>query len=260
MTSAGFKRLILRPFVWNAMPIPSIHDVIITSLSRHSALDPDDHIAIQGLTLTQRQIEPSAYLIREGEKPSRCSLILAGFTYCQRLTSTGARQIVSLQIPGDFVDLQNPWFDEADHNVQALTRTQVVDIDAAALRALMADRPAIASALWRMALIDASILREWIVNIGRRDAHTRVGHLLCEFSLRREVAGIPSTRADHLPMTQEQLGDTVGLTPVHVNRVLKALAQRGLIERDRRQIRIVDWAGLRDASDFNPRYLHLAQR
>ncbi|MET4666854.1 CRP-like cAMP-binding protein [Sphingomonas sp. PvP056] len=242
------------------MPIPSIHDVIIASLSRHSVLDPDDHVAIRRLIFTQRQVEPSAYLVREGEKPVRCSFILGGFTYAQRLTSTGARQIVSLQIPGDFVDLQNPWFEEADHNVQALTRAQVVDIDAGALRTLVADRPAVAAALWRMSLIGSSILREWIVNIGRRDAHTRVGHLLCEFSLRREVAGIPSTRADHLPMTQEQLGDTVGLTPVHVNRVLKALAQRGLIERDRRQIRIVDWAGLRDASDFNPRYLHLTPR
>jgi len=260
MTSVNSGHVDYAHFVWNTMLTSSVHDIIIASLSRHGVLDIDDQNAIRTLTLTQRQIEPSAYLVREGEKPIRCSFVLAGFTYCQRLTSTGARQIVSLQIPGDFVDLQNPWFDESDHNVQALTRAQIVDIDVSALRGLVAERSAIAAALWRMALIDSSILREWIVNIGRRDAHTRVGHLLCEFSLRREVAGIASARADHLPMTQEQLGDTVGLTPVHVNRVLKALAHRGLIERDRRQIRIVDWAGLRDASDFNPRYLHLAPR
>lgn len=236
-----------------------VYDSIIASLSRRGTLDAEDHAAIRRLPVTSRQIEPSTYLVREGEKPVRCAFILAGFAYRQKLTSNGARQIVSLQIPGDFVDLQNLWLAESDHNVQALTRAQIADIDIAALRALVMERPAVAAAMWLDSLVDGSIFREWIVNIGRRDAHTRVGHLLCEFSLRLETAGIAPNRAYNLPMTQEQLGDTVGLTPVHVNRVLKALAQRGLIERDRRQIRIVDWAGLRDASDFNPRYLHLSQ-
>lgn len=249
----------LPPFSGKPMQPNSIHDIIIASLTRHAALDEDDHAALRGLQLAPRQIEPSTYLVREGEKPARCAFILSGFTYRQKLTSNGARQIVSLQIPGEFVDLQNLWLNESDHNVQALTRTEIADIDIAALRGVVSTRPAIATAMWRTSLIDASIFREWIVNIGRRDAHTRVGHLLCEFSLRLESAGIATTGAYDLPMTQEQLGDTVGLTPVHVNRVLKALAQRGLIERDRRQIRIVDWAGLRDASDFNPRYLHLSQ-
>lgn len=249
----------LPPFSGKPMQRNSIHDSIIASLTRHAALDEDDYAALRGLQLSPRQIEPSTYLVREGEKPTRCAFILSGFTYRQKLTSNGARQIVSLQIPGEFVDLQNLWLNESDHNVQALTRTQIADIDIGALRTVVTTRPAIATAMWRTSLIDSSIFREWIVNIGRRDAHTRVGHLLCEFSLRLEAAGIATTGAYDLPMTQEQLGDTVGLTPVHVNRVLKALAQRGLIERDRRQIRIVDWVGLRDASDFNPRYLHLGQ-
>ncbi len=249
----------LPPFSGKPMQATPIHDTIIASLARRGTLDQDDHAAIRRLTLTQRQIEPSTYLVREGEKPTRCAFVLSGFTYRQKLTSNGARQIVSLQIPGEFIDLQNLWLDESDHNVQALTRAQIADVDIAALRTTVTERPAIAAAMWLESLIDASIFREWIVNIGRRDAHTRVGHLLCEFSLRLEAAGVATTRAYNLPMTQEQLGDTVGLTPVHVNRVLKALAQRGLIERDRRQIRIVDWTGLRDASDFNPRYLHLKQ-
>ena len=249
----------LPPVSGKPMQSTPTHDIIIANLARQGPLDQDDHAAIRSLYLSPRQIEPSTYLVREGEKPLRCAFLLSGFTYRQKLTSNGARQIVSLQIPGDFADLQNLWLDESDRNVQALTRTQIVDIEIAALRAVVTARPAIATAMWRTALVDASIFREWIVNIGRRDAHTRVGHLLCEFSLRLEAAGISPNRAYDLPMTQEQLGDTVGLTPVHVNRVLKTLAHRGLIERDRRQIRIVDWAALRDASDFNPRYLHLNQ-
>uniref|UniRef100_UPI0035CB6A68 Crp/Fnr family transcriptional regulator n=1 Tax=uncultured Sphingomonas sp. TaxID=158754 RepID=UPI0035CB6A68 len=153
--------------------------------------------------------------------------------------------------------MQQLFLNESDHNVQALTRTRVAEIDSAALRTLALTRPAIGTALWTDALIGAAIFREWIVNVGRRDAHRRVGHLLCEFAIRLGSADGTAGRAYELPMTQEQLGDAVGLTPVHVNRVLRSLAQRDLISRDRRHIAIRDWDALRDASDFNPRYLHL---
>lgn len=238
------------------MPSNPIHDAMTKCLERRGTLDDDDRAAIRALPFVHRQFESSAYLVREGEKPKRCAFMLSGFSYRQKLTSFGARQITGLQVPGEFVDLQNLWLGESDHNIQALTRIEVAEIDIPELRALVAERSAIAIAMWFEALVDAAIFREWIVNIGRRDAHTRVGHLLCEFAVRLETSGIASNQSYDLPMTQEQLGDAVGLTPVHVNRVLKTLAQRGLIERDRRQIRILDWAKLRDASDFNPRYLH----
>jgi CRP-like cAMP-binding protein len=105
-------------------------------------------------------------------------------------------------------------------------------------------------------LIDASIFREWVVNVGRRDSRARVAHLLCEFSLRLEAAGLARNHRYELPMTQEQLADAVGLTAVHVNRVLKQLGEDGLITRDRRTITIEDWQRLRDVGDFNERYLH----
>ena len=111
-------------------------------------------------------------------------------------------------------------------------------------------------ALWVDTLVDGSIFREWVVNVGRRDARARVAHILCEFSLRLEAAGLAKGHRYELPMTQEQLADAVGLTSVHVNRVLKRLGEDGLIRRDRRTIVIEDWKRMRDVGDFNERYLH----
>lgn len=234
-------------------------EYMIDRLSRRTTLSDRDRDAVAALPLVERELAATAYIVREGERPSRCVFLLSGFTYRQKLTSDGARQIVSLHIPHDFIDLQNLFLNESDHNVQALTRATIAEIDVSTLREVVLAHPAIAAAMWIEALVEASIFREWIVNVGRRNAHERVGHLLCEFALRLESAGIATERDYELPMTQEQLGDAVGLTPVHVNRVLKTLASRGLIGRDRRQIRILNWQGLRGASDFNDRYLHLKQ-
>jgi CRP-like cAMP-binding protein len=112
-------------------------------------------------------------------------------------------------------------------------------------------------AMWYETLVEGSIFREWVLNIGRRDARTRIAHLLCEFAMRLEVAQLGQPTDYELPITQEQLADAVALTAVHVNRTLKRLEQEGLITRTRRFISIVDWKELIKVADFEPRYLHL---
>ena len=111
----------------------------------------------------------------------------------------------------------------------------------------------------RYLLIDGSIFREWVINVGRRDARSRISHLLCEFARRLEMAGLAEEYGYELPMTQEQLADATGLTPVHVNRVLMGLAREGLIERHKRHIGIPDWEALRQVAGFSEVYLHLDQ-
>ena len=113
--------------------------------------------------------------------------------------------------------------------------------------------------MWIDTLIDASIFREWIMNVGRRDARERLAHIFCEFALRLESAGMGSTTGYELPMTQEQLADATGLTAVHVNRTLKAMDAEGLIKRERRFILIPDWEKLRTVAGFSELYLHLDQ-
>ncbi|MDP9423811.1 MAG: Crp/Fnr family transcriptional regulator [Pseudomonadota bacterium] len=225
-------------------------------LTFHRPLDSDDRQAILDLPLRVRRLDHGAYLVREGGVPENCSVLIDGFAFRQKVTGEGARQIITVCIPGDAVDLQNMFLNIADHSVQMLTNGTVADLKHSDLQQLVMARPAIGAAIIKSTLVEASIVREWVVNVGRRDARERIAHLLCEFAVRLETRGL-STGGFELPMTQEQLADATGLTPVHVNRVLKALEAEGLITRQRRQIQFPDWRALQNAGDFSRQYLHL---
>ncbi|WP_174274074.1 Crp/Fnr family transcriptional regulator [Sphingomonas bacterium] len=223
-------------------------------------LDAEDRAAILALPHRMRTYDPAAYLVREGQPPGKhCSFIIAGFAFRQKQTAQGTRQIVSINMAGDLLDLQQLFLKISDHNIQALTRLETAELDRAALRALARERPAVGEAMWIDAMIEASIFREWALNVGRRDARARIAHLLCEFATRMKAAGIATDGRYELPMTQEQIGDATGLTGVHVNRTLRSLAADGLIHRDRRFLGFADWDRVRAAADFSALYLHLDQ-
>lgn len=229
---------------------------MVRRLERRAPLSEQDRDALLSLPHNLRSVGPGGHIVRDGDVPEHCSLLLSGFAYRYKITGEGARQIISIHMANEILDLQNSFLEVADHGVQTLTEVEVATIPLPALRALILNRPAIGQALWIDTLIDASIFREWVVNVGRRDSRARVAHLLCEFSLRMQAAGLSQGHRYELPMTQEQLADAVGLTSVHVNRVLKQLGEDRLISRDRRAITIEDWERLRDVGDFNERYLH----
>ena len=229
---------------------------LLRRLEGRSPLTEADRGSLLALPHSVRTGPGGSHLVRDGDAPEQCSLLLSGFAYRYKITGEGARQIISLHIAGEFVDLQNSLLGVADHSVQALTEATIAFVPRLALRDLALANANIARALWLDTLIDASIVREWVVNVGRRDSRARVAHLLCELSLRLDAAGLARDHRYELPMTQEQLADAVGLTSVHVNRVLKQLGDEGLISRDRRSIVIEDWQRMRDAGDFNERYLH----
>ena len=229
---------------------------MIKRLDSRSPLSEADKLALLSLQHSVRKVPAGAHLVRDGEPPEQCALLLTGYAYRYKITGEGARQIVSLHMAGEFVDLQNSFLQISDHSVQTLTEADVALVPMQAIRETTLSNPNIARALWIDTLVDSSIFREWVVNVGRRDSRTRVAHILCEFSLRLEAAGLAKDHRYELPMTQEQLADAVGLTSVHVNRVLRQLGEEGLISRDRRSITIEDWQRLREAGDFNERYLH----
>lgn len=204
-----------------------------------------------------RRLDAGSYLVRDGALPSNCAVLVDGFAYRQKMTGDGSRQILAVCIPGDAVDLQNIFLEVSDHAVQMLTRGIVADLAREALQQLVLTRPAIGRAVIQLTLVEASILREWIVNVGRRDARERIAHILCEFAVRLESRGLAFDHGFELPMTQEQLADATGLTSVHVNRVLKALEADGLIERRRRHVYFPNWRALQDVGDFSRAYLHL---
>jgi CRP-like cAMP-binding protein len=221
-------------------------------------LNEPDRQSVLELPIRVRKMDAGGYLVREGDIPTHCSVLVNGFAYRQKVTGQGSRQILAVCIPGDPIDFQNMFLDVSDHAVQVLTRATVADIPRDAMQHLVEQRPAVGVAVIHATLVEASILREWVVNVGRRDARARIAHILCEFAVRLEWRGLASTRNGfELPMTQEQLADATGLTSVHVNRVLKGLEVDGLISRQRRMIQFVDWRALQDVGDFSRRYLHI---
>ena len=225
-------------------------------LESHHGLTVEDRRAVLALPYKLRNLDAQSYTLREGDKPDRCAVLLSGFAFRHKLTGEGARQIMAIHIPGDALDFQNMFLRESDHNVQMLTRGLVAEIPRQPLEELVLSNPNVGRAVLVFALVEASIFREWVLNIGRRDARRRIAHLLCEFAYRLAAQGLSRDGLYELPMTQEQLADATGLTSVHVNRVLQGLQREGLIERDRRMVRFLSWERMRDVADFNARYLH----
>jgi len=231
---------------------------MVDKLSYWGRLDSEDKAALLQLPHKLKVLERHAYIVREREPTTHSCLMVEGFAVRHKIVAGGRRQIVAVHMRGDLVDLQNAFLGIADHSVQMITPGKVAFIPRNDVKELAFARSNVGMAMWFDTLVDGSIFREWIANVGRRDAHSRLAHLLCEFSLRLKVAGLGEATEYELPMTQEQLADCTGLTPVHVNRTLKLLEAEQLItRRSSRTVTIGDWKKLADAGDFDSTYLHL---
>lgn len=228
----------------------------LRKLEKRAPLDDDDRRAFLKLPFRCQMIAPNRYLMREGDRPDRSCLLVSGFVIRHKMTEAGERQVLSFHLAGDFCDLEGALLDVADHSLQTLTYCEVAFVYRRDVRALILAHPRIGMAMWIDTLIDGSIFREWVMNVGRRDGRAKIAHLLCEFARRLEIAGFGTEGGYHLPMTQEQLADATGLTPVHVSRVLRTLSDEGLIRRTNRMIEIPHWASLRSVAGFSDTYLH----
>jgi CRP-like cAMP-binding protein len=229
---------------------------LIRRWNGRAALSEEDVRAIEALPCNRRSFPRNAYVVREGSAPHNCTLLLSGFAYRHKIIRDGARQILSIHIASEFVDLQNCLLGHADHSVQTLGPAEVALIPKAALVALSASHPAIGRAMWLDTLLDAAIFREWVVNLGRRDAKARIAHLICELAARMDANGPAGDGTYHFPLTQEQLGDATGLTSVHTNRILQTLRREGLINLRSHSLEVLDPERLRAVGDFNDSYLH----
>jgi CRP-like cAMP-binding protein len=231
---------------------------MVRKLERHAKLEPDDRQALLALPFEVRTFERGHHVVRERDLATHSCLMLSGFSFRSKIVGTGDRQILAIHMKGDMVDLQNSLLEVADHTVQMLTAGRVAMIPREEIIRIAFERPAVGRAMWLDTLVDGSIFREWIANVGRRDAHTRIAHILCEFALRLKIAGLHHENGYELPMTQEQLADATGLTSVHVNRTMRTLEAEDLITRPNpRTIQVRDWRRIAEAGDFDSGYLHL---
>jgi CRP-like cAMP-binding protein len=229
---------------------------LVHRLRLHSALADADAEALKRLPHTVQLMRQNSQLARTGELTTQCAILVKGFIHRYRATDLGQRQILAIYVPGDPIDFDHLFLPVADDGLQAVKESLVAYVRHDDLRELLASRPGIAEAVTRALLVDASIFREWTVNVGRRDARARIAHLLCEIALRLKAQGL-DFRDSPLPLTQDQIADATGLTPVHVNRTLRSLGAEGAIQRKGPLVLLPDPEALREVGGFDPRYLHL---
>ncbi len=230
---------------------------IIAKLESILTLTGEERGAILSLPMQVAELRADQDIVREGDRPTRCCALLKGFTVNYKTTLGGKRQITAFHIPGDISDFHNLHLRTLDNSVCTLTPCQVGFIQHEDLRALCHAQRRIADVLWRETLADAAIFQEWVVNIGQREAYARLAHLLCELVTRLRAVGLSQGDVCELPMTQAELGDALGISTVHVHRVLQKLRGEGLITLTRGSPTVNDWEGLKQAGEFDPTYLHL---
>jgi CRP-like cAMP-binding protein len=230
---------------------------LIRKLESIFTLTDDERHALQKLPMQIAAIKADQDIVREGDHPSRSCLILSGFACTYKVTAQGKRQIVSFNLPGDVPDLQSLHLKVLDNSVSTVSPCSIGFINHEALRDICHRYPRIAAAFWRGTLIDAAIFREWVLNVGRREAYTRMAHVFCELLTRLRAVGLVKDKACDLPITQGEFADAIGVTPVHVNRVLQQLRAEGLIELKGDRLKVLDWDRLKEVGEFDPTYLHL---
>lgn len=233
------------------------HQRLIRKLESIADLGPEERRAIMDLPLTIRQIARDEVIVREGDRPTQCCLLVEGMLCRFKVLPTGARQILSFHTQGDLPDLQSLHLGVMDHSLAAVSPSKVAFISHTAVQHLIRRYPVLGNALWREALLDGSIFREWLTGLGRRSSHQRIAHLMCELSLKLQAVGAAGPEGYPFPITQTELGDALGLSVVHVNRVLQDLRRDGLIILKERYLTIPDLHALMEAGLFDPAYLHL---
>lgn len=231
-------------------------DRLLRKLEQFGSLGSDERQLLKDTPLNTRLVEANRDLVRDGERPSSCILLLDGFACRYKTLEDGRRQIMAIHIPGDMLDLTSLLLGELDHSIATLTPAVIAPIPHATLVDWMNRYPLLGRLLWCDTLVDAAIFREWVVNVGRRPAYARVAHLLCEVVARLQTVGLAQDHRCDLPVTQAELADATGLSAVHVNRTLQELRRDGLIELRGRSLVVLNWSGLKRAAGFDSRYLH----
>lgn len=237
-----------------ARPPPN---ALIAKLGRFVPLKDEEREALLQVSRRGRRLDRGTDLICEGDKPDSVFLLLEGWAYRYKNMVDGGRQIMAYLLPGDLCDVQIFLFEEMDHSIGLLSDALVVKIPAAEVLDLMDRFPRIERALMWATLVDEATLREWLLNVGQRNALQRVAHLLCELRIRLSVVDlVDESGTFSLPLTQTELADTTGMTPVHLNRSLQRLRKEGLIVMKAGSLTIVDFDRLAEISGFNATYLH----
>jgi CRP-like cAMP-binding protein len=238
------------------VPMTNTDSVLARKLGRFLNLTDEELRGLHRLDEPRRKVEERTELISEGHERQDCYVLLEGWAACYKLLPDGQRQIINFLIPGDFMGLRSFLLRTTDHSVVTLTAAWVSQFEQQRVLEILDELPRLGAAiLWALSREEAIIV-EHLVSIGRRKASERLAHLLLELGERLKLVGLGDDGGYACPLTQDELADAVGLTPIYINRVLRRLRECGLASLSQRQLAIHDFAGLRELAEFNTGYLN----
>lgn len=229
---------------------------LLARLRLLSTLSEVELAALEAACSDVRQVGARLDLVREGDRPERLHVVLDGWACRQKVAADGRRHIPALLLPGDIGDIDSLHVRRLDYSVTTLTPCTLAVIDRAAALELIERHPSIGQALMWLTFVENATLAEWNFGLGRRTAKEHLAHLFCELLIRLSAVGRAEANGYPMPLSQGELADVLGLTSVHVNRVLQPLRGEGLIELQAQRLTVRDWDGLKKAGGFDAAYLH----
>jgi CRP-like cAMP-binding protein len=235
----------------------TMNNPLLRKLANFTELSEEECRAVDECCQDIREVGAREDVIAQGDRTGGVKLLLDGFACRYKTLEDGRRQIVSYFVPGDLCDLRVFILKRMDHSIGAIAPSRVATIAPDDVLKLMNTYPSLTRALWWSTLVEEAILREWIVNVGQRNARERMAHLFCELLYRYRAVGLNQGLSCTLPLTQIELAETLGLSSVHVNRTLQELRRRKLITLNGGTLTIQNLKDLEKLSFFNPDYLHL---
>ena len=226
-------------------------------LGQHDVLSDAERSILAEAISGGKEFSVGQDLVSEGSRPIYSTLLVEGLAARYKVLENGGRQFTSLQVPGDFVDLHAFLLKTMDHGIVALSLCRVMFADHTKLRVITEKAPHLGRLLWLDTLVDAAIHREWIVAMGRRSKVSHLAHLICELFIRLQVVGHTNGTSFNLPLSQAELADVLGLSVVHMNRVIGSLRKSAAVNWANHTVTIVDWRLLAQMAEFDPTYLSM---
>ncbi|QNT70887.1 Crp/Fnr family transcriptional regulator [Defluviicoccus vanus] len=233
-----------------------VETVLAKKLNTFVRLSPDEMACLASLQSRRRSVSALTEIVYEGQTDHRAWILQEGWANCYKLVPNGGRQIISFPLPGDFMGLRSVLLRTSDHSFASLTDAVISEVSRQTLAEIFRQFPRIAIAILWATSRDEAMVVEHLVNIGRRDAIERLAHLFLELGHRLKMVGLATSEGFACPLNQYVLADALGLTAVHVNRVLRQLRERRLITLTKRQVIIQDLPGLRALAGYDSTYLN----
>jgi CRP-like cAMP-binding protein len=235
-------------------------DRLLMKLRRFDTISAEEEQALRGAVSKDVRFVRGRTIVRAKTELDVSLLLVEGFVYRFKDLKSGARQALQLAVPGDFIDLHGFVLKQLDHDISSLTDCRLALFPHERLKPLIGEHQHLARVLWLCTVVDAANHREWMLSLGRRSAASRLAHFFCELQVRLTAVGMAEHGSYNLPITQNDLAEILGITSVHINRMLKELREKGLVTFRKKTVEILDWDGMVSVAEFDPFYLSLNQR